>query len=139
MSLKGGPQLRARLKALKQAFKPIGRKWGDHTVEGAKRRVPVRTGKLKQSIRVRHNSMKRTTVGAMYYGIFIEKGTKAHSIKPKKARSLVFQGRHGTIFAKKVNHPRVGARPFAAPAAREALQANPMAEAIIEEWNRAAP
>ena len=138
MSLKGGAELRARLKALRSVFKPAGRVWGDKTVELAKPRVPYRTGTLRGSIRVRNNTQRRTTVVGHYAAFFIDKGTKAHEIAPKRARSLVFATPAGrTIFTKKVNHPRVAAKPFRAEAAREGLRRAPMAQEVIRLWNAA--
>ena len=61
MALKGSPQLRARLKALKTSFKGYGRAWADGTVQEARPRIPVRTGKLRRSVRVRNGSCTAIT------------------------------------------------------------------------------
>ena len=139
MALKGGPELRARLKAIRQSFKPIGRNWADDTVRLARPRVPVRTGRLRQSIRRRNATQRRATVVAHYTAFFVDKGTKPHDIKAKRAKGLVFEGRGGrTIFAPKVRHRGYAGRPFRDRAAKEALARNPAAEEIIKAWNRAA-
>ena len=139
MALKGGRELRARLNALSTAFKPIGRNWADDTVRLARPRVPVRTGRLRQSIRRRNASKKRATVVAHYTAFFVDKGTKPHDIKAKRAKGLVFEGRGGrTIFAPKVRHRGYAGRPFRDRAAKEALARNPAAEELIRAWNRAA-
>lgn len=139
MSLKGGRELRARLKAIKQTFKPAGREWADETAAIAKTLVPVKTGRLHGSIRRKNASMRKATVAAHYSAFFVDKGTKAHTIAPRRASGLIFQGRSGqTIFARKVNHPRTSAHPFRERAAREGLRRRPMVASLIKLWNAAA-
>ena len=140
MALKGGRELRARLKAISQSFKPIGRTWADDTVRLARPRVPRRTGRLRQSIRRKNASQKRATVVAHYTAYFVDKGPKPHSIKARRGRrQLIFEGRGGdTIFAPKVRHRGYAGRPFRREAALEALKRNPAAEEIIRAWNEAA-
>ena len=139
MALRGGRELRARLKAIGLSFKPAGRKWADDTARLAKSRVPVRSGRLRQSIRRRNASQKRATVVAHYTAFFVDKGPKPHEIRPKRRKGLVFEGRGGrTIFAPKVFHRGYAGRPFRREAAIEALKRNPMAEEAIRAWNRAA-
>lgn len=133
--LKGAPQLRARLKSLKVAFKPIGRKWGQEDVRLNRAHVPVRTGRLRRSFRVRHNSQKRATVYGHFTAYFIDKGTKPHIIRPKRASRLVFQSGGQTIFARKAAHRGIRARPFRARAAREALQRTDVPQALVDAWN----
>jgi hypothetical protein len=139
VALKGGRELRARLKAIGQSFKPAGRVWADDTARLAKSRVPVRTGRLRQSIRRRNASQRRATVVAHYTGVILDKGPRPHDIKAKRGRSLVFEGRGGnTIFAPKVRHRGYAGRPFRRRAAVEALERNPMAREAIRAWNAAA-
>ena len=138
MSLKGSDDLRRRLKAIGQSFKPIGRQWADTTAMLAKDRVPVKTGRLRKSIRRKNASMKRATVAAHYTATFVDGGTKAHDITAKTGGTLAFPGGGGTIFAKKVHHRGAKAQPFKKRAAEDALRRHPMAQTLIDEWNRAA-
>ena len=39
MALRGSPELRRRLKAIKTVFKPAGKDWTEQTVAAAKRRL----------------------------------------------------------------------------------------------------
>ena len=64
-TLKGAPELRRRLKAIRTVFKPVGRAWADDTVRIAKRRVKVRTGKTQRSIRRKNASQRRASVQLM--------------------------------------------------------------------------
>lgn len=139
MSLKGGTELRRRLRALKLAFKPLGRAWADDFVTLARPQIPAKSGKTRRSVRRRNATQKRATVVASYVAGIIDTGAKPHAIKARRANGLVFEGRGGrTIFAKKVNHPGVRAKPFRKRTALEALRRNPMAEAVVKAWNEAA-
>jgi hypothetical protein len=139
-SLKGSPELRARLKAVRLAFKPIGKRWADTAVELGRPKLPVRPssmhagdghapGRLNASIRRTAATQYRARVGAHYTAYFIDAGVKPHSMT-KRGR-----GQDRTVFAKK--HPGYKARPFRAYIAHESLHRNPMAEVLIEEWNKA--
>lgn len=138
MSLKGSPQLRARLKAIRQTFKPVGKDWADDMVTISKPMVPTRTGKSRASIRRRNASQKRATVVGSYVLFFLDHGTKAHDEKPRKARVLRFQSGGNTIFARKVHKRATRGSGFRNRAAREALRRNPMAVELIRQWNSAA-
>jgi hypothetical protein len=138
VSLKGSPELRARLKAIRQTFKPYGKSWAEDTRDAAKRRIRKRTGKTAASIRVRNASQRKATVVGSFVANFIDAGTKEHTIVPRKGRSLKFQANGRTIFSKKVHKPRTAAHPFKKAAALEGIQKNPMAKALVDQWNSAA-
>jgi hypothetical protein len=138
VSLKGSPQLRSRLKAIKLTFKPVGLKWADTTAAEARRRVPVKTGRLQKSIRRRNATQKRATVVGHFTANFVDAGTKEHPIKARHAKNLVFKTHGNTIFAKKVNHPRTRAQRFKRVSAHEGLRKTPMAAELIKLWNEAA-
>jgi hypothetical protein len=135
--LRGGNELRARLKSLKLAFKPAGKAWADETARQARPRVPVRTGRLRKSIRRRNASQKRATVVMHHTGSFIDAGVKPHAIVGKRGR-LMFEAGGRTIFARKVNHRGFRARPFRQRAAEEGLRREPLAKHVINQWNEAA-
>jgi len=138
VSLQGARELRARLKAIKEAWKPVARKWGRSDVLLMRARVPVKTGKLRRSFRVTSVSGKRVRVGGYYTAYFIDHGTKAHDITPKRARGLVFEAEGRTIFTRKVHQRGNRARPFRQQAAEEALRQNPWTQEVIDQWNSAA-
>jgi hypothetical protein len=138
VSLQGGSQLKTRLRALKLAFKPYGRKWGTTVADIAKPKVPNRTGRLRKSIRLRNATQRKATVVGHYTAYFVDAGPKRHSIAPKRGRGLIFTAGGRTIFTKKVNHPGYRGRPFRASAAHEALRRHPLSEGLIDAWNDAA-
>jgi hypothetical protein len=139
VSLQGGPQLRARLKALKLAFKPVGKAWAETTIAVMRPQAPHRTGRGAASLRVKNATQKRATVSAIYYMAILDKGSKAHTIVPRKAKTLRFEVGGKAVFARRVNIRARQGTHFAIRAAKEALRRNPMAESLIAEWNAAAP
>jgi hypothetical protein len=137
-TLRGAPELRRRLKAIKTVFKPAGREWADSTAEIARGMVPVRTGKLRGSIRRRNASQKRATVVGHYAANFVDAGVKAHDITAKKTQALKFSDGRGPVFRRKVHKQRIPARPFKKRAADEGLKRTDIIGDLIELWNRAA-
>lgn len=135
-NLKGKKELQARLRAIGKSFKPIGRVWADETVKAARPKVPVRTGRLRASFRRAGASMKRARVTGHFTQYFIDAGTRPHDIRAKRG-ALVFQGRRGTVYARKVHHRGIKARPFRRRSAEEGLARTPMADIVISQWNAA--
>lgn len=78
--------------------------------------VPVRTGRLKQSIQIRVQGMAITIGPDTPYAGYVEFGTKPHEIRAKNAKALSFfvGGRRVTV--KSVHHPGTKAKPFVRPA-----------------------
>jgi HK97 gp10 family phage protein len=99
----------------------------------AQSRVPVKSGALRDSIRV-STQLRRGEVFATikagrtrrakgkngvlkgdrapFYAHFVEFGTQAHRIKPRDRKSLFLAG----VFREIVDHPGASARPFMRPA-----------------------
>lgn len=138
MSLKGGPELRARIKAVGQTFKPYGKLWRDTTARNMRRSIPVATGATRDSIRGKSATQKRATVVGSYITNFIDAGSKAHDIEARKKPLLIFEAGGRTIFTKKVHKARIAPRRFKRPAALDAIREHPMHETMIDLWNRAA-
>jgi hypothetical protein len=137
-SFKGGPELRARLKAIKTVWKPIARKWGRADVMEMRRRVPNRTGRLRRSFRVTSVTGKRVRVGGHFTAYFIDAGPKPHTITAKGNGDMIFRVKNKTIFTRKVHHRGYAARPFRQKAAVEAMRQTPQAAEVIKLWNDAA-
>jgi hypothetical protein len=133
-TLQGAAQLRARFRAIREVWKPIGRDWADETVLLARRAVPVRTGNLQRSIRRRSASMKKASVVAHYTQYFVDAGTKEHPVAVRR-KQVLSDGR--TVYGRRAVIPRQAARPFRERVAREALERHPLAETVIEAWNEA--
>lgn len=130
--------MQRRLKALRLSFKPIGKKWADDFVHLGKPRIPVATGKTRRAMRVRNASQRRATVVGSHVAYFIDKGPKAHDIKPRKFSALKFQKGGSTLFARQVHHRGYRARPFRQRTADEAMRRNPMAKTVVDAYNKAA-
>lgn len=138
MALKGSRELNARLRAIKQTFKPIGKAWAEDTVAYSREHVPTRTGRTRQSIRVRNASQRRATVVGRFTVNFIDAGTKAHDETAKKRKVMRYGTGGNAMFRKRVRHPATRARPFKRAAAEYGLKKNPMAVELIKQWNNAA-
>lgn len=84
-----------------------------------------RTGNTRRAI---HGGADRKSSGTVVYlahgsiiGLYMEKGTAPHVIRPKNKKALRFTSGGSTIFAKRVNHPGIKARPIIDPTAESNL------------------
>jgi HK97 gp10 family phage protein len=94
--------------------------------EEARRNVPVDEGDLRASIRVTTRSRRGTVYASVKAGgkraphwHWIEFGTKAHKIKPKRQEALSFGG----AIAGEVDHPGSRPKPYMRPALDSKAQA----------------
>ena len=93
-------------------------KRGTHAVyREARQRVPVRTGKLKKSIKTRFSAVKLE--GQVYsnvpYAHLVEFGSRVHTVRPKKKKALrFFKG--GPVLTKWSRIPAQSGKPFFKPA-----------------------
>ena len=145
--------LRARLDAVgsnKGALRIIA----TQGVAEAKRIVPRQTGNLGRTIRVGTVSDTSATVVAggtaqVGYAMYVEQGTRAHDIVPRRAKVLAWGGartkggrlRKGsspTRFARRVRHPGTRPHPYLVPGIRAALKKAGLKKAIINAWDKAA-
>lgn len=138
VTIRGGRELKARLRAIKTAFKPVARDWTDQTTKLARQRVRVVSGKTHASIRRKNASQTKASVQAGGGARFLEVGTKEHAISPKRMGSLKFNSNGRPIFAKRVKHPGSRAQPFLRSSGRDALEKMDLLRNLIDLWNRAA-
>jgi len=92
----------------------------------AKANVPVKTGLLRDGLKVSTRSRRGKVTASVkaggkhgYIARWIEYGTAAHFIKPKNAKSLFFAG----LFSNGVDHPGSAPKPFMRPALDTQAQA----------------
>ncbi len=137
-NLIGAEQLKARLKATRLAFKPMGKDWAQATARGSERAAPQRTGKLSRSFKVKSATQRKATVVAIFYARFVNRDTSAHVIKARNSPSLIFIIGGRTIFAKSVRHRGTRGTRFVDRAATRALREHVDADALIEAWNKGA-
>lgn len=142
IEIKGGAELEAALRALpvkleKNILRGALRAGGKVFEAEAKRRVPVRTGKLRESLRtsvrlVRGKVLATVKAGggknSVFYAHLVEKGTAPHVILASGGSTAVKVLAAGArIFGAKVDHPGSAPRPFMRPAfdtqAESALEA----------------
>lgn len=79
-------------------------------------RVPVRTGKLKQSIQIRVKTHEIVIGPDTEYDAFVELGTQPHVIKAKTKKALAFKMGGRTVIVRSVKHPGTKAQPYVRPA-----------------------
>jgi hypothetical protein len=135
VKVKGGPLLKARLEAVADCGPDILAEWADTASDGIRRTAPVRTGRGRASIRGRLTRRGAGVFGA-YWLIFVDRGTKAHTIEARNAKALRFEKGGRTIFARKVFRRRMPRNPFITKAAQDALVNGRLSDQIIEAWNR---
>lgn len=95
-------------------------------LEAAKANVPVKSGALRDSLKIKTSTRKGKASATLvagdkraFYAHMVEFGTAAHMIKPKKAKSLFFAG----LARQVIDHPGAGQQPFMRPAFDEAAPA----------------
>lgn len=150
-SIEGGKQVEEALKALgSKVAKSISnkalRQGANILKEEMKAQVPVRSGALKKSIKVKKNSFDRDTKAQTYtigptgkvafIARFIEYGTSTHKIKVGKMRVLA-NSKSGQIFGKEINHPGLKPKPFIRPAfdSKKGTAVDKVTEVIRSEVN----
>ena len=75
----------------------------------------VKTGHLRRGIATNIGNMEATVhTSNIKYASMVEKGTKAHIIKPKNKKALYWKGASHPV--KQVNHPGGKAKPYLIPA-----------------------
>ena len=94
----------------KSGFNIEARAKGNITNNGS-----VKTGHLRRGITTDIGNMEVTVhTSNIKYAVMVEKGTKAHIIKPKDKKALYWKG--ATHPVKKVNHQGSKAKPYLIPA-----------------------
>lgn len=149
LTVKGGPELRARLAAVasSQTRVDIARTWQQNATRGIRSDAPRRTGRGQASVRPGIVSDRKAVVRGAYWLIFIDRGTKAHDIRPKgvsgsgrggrsNTKALKFEVGGKTVFARKVHRRRMPRKPFITKAAQDALREHPMSNEIVQAWNQ---
>jgi hypothetical protein len=138
-SLQGADQFKARMKAMRLSFKPMGKDWAGTTASEANRTAPRgATGRLARSHKVKSATQRRAIVNAIFYARFANRGAKPHTIKAKNAPSLIFTAGGRTIFAKRVAHRGMRGTRYVDKAAHNALRRHVSKDVLIDAWNKAA-
>lgn len=122
--IEGMPQLRAKAEALATDVRDGARRatyrataMGERT---ARQLAPYRSGALQDSIEgtVEHTATgaRGTVVADAPHAVFVEHGTRAHTIEARRAKALHWEDEGGEHFAPRVSHPGTEAQPFMKPA-----------------------
>lgn len=149
-SIKGIPQLRARIQAITPNAGLL-RTIALSAVREQKILVPRKTGNLGRSIHIGAVTPTRAeTIASADYAIHVERGTRAHEIRPKNRKALRWAvGGNARLsgsprsggqvrFAKRVQHPGTRAQPFMIPGAKKAVEGAGLKATVVRSWNDAA-
>ena len=102
-------------KKIQKLLKNTGMKIEDSAKDNLTNNKSVDTGHLRRGIGNFRRGMTVTVhTSNIKYAVMVEKGTKAHIIKPKDKKALYWKG--ATHPVKKVNHPGSKAKPYLIPA-----------------------
>lgn len=138
-TLIGGPQLKARLEAMKAVPAGFAEQWADDAKSRIKQTHPPAKREASRRFSTKVDGLRAAVYGAFWW-VFVDRGTKAHDIKGEGADNppnvLKFKAGGLTIFAKKVRHPRTQRRPFITNAAKDALSASRFSDLVVQSWNR---
>jgi len=120
---------------------------GTAAVREQKLLVHRKTGNTGRSIHLESATAQGATTEAGGAGVYLEFGTRPHTITPKAAQALRFAASPGgarltgspragapVVFAKVVHHPGTKPYPFMLPGAVAAVQAAGLTP-IIDAWN----
>jgi len=147
VTIRGIPELQTRLERIKPD-RDFMRNLGLSAIREQKLLVPRKTGNLGRSIGLGSISPTAVqTVAGAAYAVFVEFGTKAHTIVPRTKKALRFAlganarlsgaPRKGApvVFAKRVRHPGTRPKPFMVPGAQAAVAGAGFKDTIIKLWN----
>ncbi len=118
-------------KILKALWKTVD--WGAAKIKKrAMAKVPVDTGRLKKSIKIKKITGGKSIGPDTPYDIYVEFGTGPHLIKPVRASVLHWVGKDGKDhFARSVMHPGTRRQPYMRPAMNE--NRKPIAQHLAKE------
>lgn len=87
----------------------------------ARSSAPTDTGELRSKIDGQVlSSTSGEIVSRAQHSSYVNSGTKAHTIEPRRKSVLRFEGGDGPVFARRVQHPGTAAQPFMDEAERTA-------------------
>jgi hypothetical protein len=84
-------------------------------------RLKVKTGKYRGSFKIVKSRLKREVVNTAPHALYVEKGTRPHTIKAKE-KSLRFNVGNRTVYAKQVRHPGTKPRNILKDALRSGIR-----------------
>lgn len=113
-----------------EVFDELLTRSGDLIANVMRKKSPVKTGFLRDSIRVRKGQEAVEVVPTAPYAPYVEFGTSPHFIFPNVGNVLAFEIGGKTVFARRVFHPGFPGRFFVQGTREEAL---PQVRGLAEE------
>lgn len=131
----GGSDLRARLQAVGGIPAAYAGMWAEDAAARIRQAAPPSQRPASKKFTTKATATRAGVYGAFWW-IFVDRGTKAHDIAPRKGKALRFEGKGGeTIFARKAHRKRMARRPFITSAAKAALSQARFADEVVQTWN----
>jgi HK97 gp10 family phage protein len=112
-----------------KARRKLNKRVVDFAYQEMRDRAPLRTGVLKGSIIKLLREFEGYVGSAAPYAVYVEYGTRPHTILPVNARVLAFEVAGRTVFSPIVRHPGTRPQPFMRETAEEVKRRIP------EFWN----
>ena len=141
LTIKGGPDLRARLLAIPAGAPEMVAVWADDAASRMRSSAPNARRPESQRFTPKTRGLRGAVYGAFWW-VFVDRGRK----KPPEGISggggknppttLMFSIGGRTIFAKHSAGGRMRKRPFITKAAQDALASSKLVDLIIKQWNR---
>lgn len=139
LTIKGGPQLKARLLAIPAGAPEMVALWANDAGSRMQRSAPNARRPESRKFTTKARGLRGAVYGAFWW-VFVDRGTKAHDIlgsgRKNPPTSLKFEVAGRTIFSKKVHVGRIRRRPFVTKAAQDALASSKLVEFMVKQWNR---
>jgi len=137
-TLVGAKEMRARLRAMRKVWKPVGRTWRDEAVMLIRPQIP--TGKTRRSVQRGRVTTKRAEVKSkrLYIIRFLDQGTKPHDVAPRRMQALKFAVGGNTVFARKARVRGIRGRHFREEQAERAFEKTDVLGQLTKLWNDAA-
>lgn len=133
----GADQLRARLHAVGHIGVPVSKSVGAEMLSQARKRISVKTGRTRSTLHLGTVNEKGAKLLGSKVAVILDKGAREHDIEPRERSVLVFEGRTGTVFTKKVHKPRQAGTQYLRKSMQEAAH-KASTEPIVTAWNSAA-
>ena len=115
---------RLKLEALnlKRAAGKLIQELSDYAEKTMREEAPEKTGALEKSIRRTVSGFESEISPQVPYAVYVEYGTRPHTITPVRARALRFEVGGEPVFTRLVHHPGTKPNPFVRRAAEKTVR-----------------
>jgi len=112
---------------LKPAISRLINELSEYAEKAMREEAPERTGALKRSIRRTVSGFESEISPQVSYVVYVEYGTRPHTITPVRAKVLRFEVGGEIVFTRLVHHPGAKPNPFVRRTAEKTMRKVPSA------------